>query len=102
MNSKKTIYIKYGDCVKADDCVMLNGDVVTWHNEVRHLGNHFDNKLSDIIDSGNKCWNFKSNNVIGHHNRLRRHLPEMPHKWIGYIVQRYSTSSSMSLVQSQT
>ena len=55
-STKRTICIKYGECVKADECVTLNGDEVTWHNEVRHLGNHFEYKLRDIIDSGYKCW----------------------------------------------
>ena len=40
-NSKKTICIKYGEDVRVSEQVLMNGRLLSWHSEVRHLGNFF-------------------------------------------------------------
>ena len=44
-NSKKTICIKYGEDVRVSEQVFMNGRLLSWHSEVRHLGNFFNNRL---------------------------------------------------------
>ena len=38
-NAKKTICIKYGESVRLTKHVILDGNVISWHTGVRHLGN---------------------------------------------------------------
>ena len=65
-NTKKTICIKYGDAVKPQECAMLNDTHLSWGGNVRHLGNFFDSKLVNNVDSFHKCSQF-----IGQFNNLR-------------------------------
>ena len=40
-NAKKTKCIKYGESVRLSEHVILDGNVISWHTGVRHLGNFF-------------------------------------------------------------
>ena len=40
-DSKKTICIKYGENVRISEQVFMNGRLLSWHSEVRHLGVFF-------------------------------------------------------------
>ena len=64
-NSKKTICIKYGEPVRNTEHVKLNGVTLLWQTEVRHLGNYFNSKLDNTMDSLRKCSHF-----IGYFNKL--------------------------------
>ena len=66
-NSKKTIYIKYGEDVRVSEQVFMNGKLLSWHGEVRHLGNFFNNRLCNSTDSNQKASNF-----IGQFNKLHK------------------------------
>ena len=65
-NTKKTICIKYGDAVKPQEYAKLNDTRLSWGGNVRHLGNFFDSKLVNNVDSFHKCSQF-----IGQFNNLR-------------------------------
>ena len=38
-NAQKNICIKYGESVRLTGHVILDGNVISWHTRVRHLGN---------------------------------------------------------------
>ena len=57
-NSKKTICIKYGEDVRVSEQVFMNGRLLSWHSEVRHLGNFFNNRLCNSTDSNQKASHF--------------------------------------------
>ena len=65
-NTKKTICIKYGEAVKPQEYAKLNDTRLSWGGNVRHLGNIFDGKLVNNVDSFHKCSQF-----IGQFNNLR-------------------------------
>ena len=50
--------IKYGDPVCASETIYLGGNKIRWESSVCHLGNYFDTKFSDMIDSKMKCSSF--------------------------------------------
>ena len=50
-NAKKTICIKYGESVRLTEHVILDGNVISWHNGVRHLGNFFNSRLDINVDT---------------------------------------------------
>ena len=37
-NSEKTIRIKYEEDVRVSEQVLINGRILSWHSEVRHVG----------------------------------------------------------------
>ena len=45
-NSTKTVCIKYGDTVELNEHVVMNGNIIEWADNVRHLGNFVDVTLS--------------------------------------------------------
>ena len=46
-NPTKTVCIKYGDKVQLNEHVVMNGNIIEWADNVRHLGNFVDATLSD-------------------------------------------------------
>ena len=64
-NSNKTIRIKHGEDVRVSEQVFMNGRLLSWHSEVRHLGNSFNNRLCNSTDS-----NQKASHSIGQFNKL--------------------------------
>ena len=61
LNSKNIICIKYG----VSEQVFMNGRLLSWHSEVRHLGNFFNNRLRNSTDINHKASHF-----IGQFNKL--------------------------------
>ena len=57
-NSKKTICIKYEEVVRVSEQVFMNGRILSWHSEVGHLGNSFNNRLCYSTDSNQKASHF--------------------------------------------
>ena len=49
-NPTKTVCIKYGDEVELNEHVVMNGNIIEWADNVRHLGNFVDATLSDSVD----------------------------------------------------
>jgi hypothetical protein len=64
-NTKKSLAIKYGDCVSNTEHVFLGDDTIKWVDNVRHLGNFFNTTLTDALDCKMKCSSF-----IGAVNKL--------------------------------
>ena len=60
-----TVCIKYGDKVELNEHVVMNGNIIEWADNVRHLGNFVDATLSDSVD----C-RFKRSMFIGYVNKL--------------------------------
>ena len=109
-NTKKTICIKYGDAVKSQEYSKLNDTCLSWGENVRHLGNFFDSKLVNNVDSFHKCelkyikgnlmkshccsffpsflWRYNSdgfNKICIQWNKSVRNFFELPnntHRWI--------------------
>ena len=61
----KTVCIKYGDMVELNEHVVMNGNIIEWADNVRHLGNFVDATLSDSVD----C-RYKRSMFIGYVNKL--------------------------------
>ena len=64
-NPTKTVCIKYGDKVELNEHVVMNGNIIEWADNVRHLGNFVDATLSDSVD----C-RYKRSMFIGYVNKL--------------------------------
>ena len=64
-NTKKTVCIKYGEPILETECIYFNDVLLDWQDNVRHLGNYFDNSLNDYVDVRHKCSNF-----IGYVNKF--------------------------------
>ena len=54
-NAKKNICIKYCEPVKLNEHVILDGNVISWHPGVRHVGNFFNSCLDINVGSNRKC-----------------------------------------------
>ena len=50
-NAKKTICIKFGESIKLTEQGMMNSNVLSWHSEVRHIGN----LSNSCLDSNREC-----------------------------------------------
>ena len=46
----KTMCIKYGDKVQLYEHVVMNGNIIEWTDDIRHLGNFVDVALFDSMD----------------------------------------------------
>ena len=46
----QTVCIKYGDKVELNEHVVMNGNIIDWADNIRHLGNLVDATLSDSLD----------------------------------------------------
>ena len=64
-NPTKTVCIKYGDKVELNEHVVMNGNVIEWADNVRHLGNFVEVTPSDSLD----C-RYKRTLFIGYVNKL--------------------------------
>ena len=65
-NTKKTVCIKFGELIKPQEFVKLDGQLLKWQTNVRHLGNYLNNTLDNSVDS-----NIKYSNFIGQFNNLK-------------------------------
>ena len=57
-NAQKTNCIKYGESVRLTEHVILDGNVISWHSRVRHLGNYLNSRLDINVDTNRKCSHF--------------------------------------------
>ena len=64
-NAKTTICIKYGGSVKLTEHVILDGNVISWHTGVRHLGNFLNSCLDTNVETNHKC-----SHCIGYYNHM--------------------------------
>ena len=64
-NPTKNVCIKYGDKVELNEHVVMNGNIIEWADNDRHLGNFVDATLSDSLD----C-RYKRSMFIGYVNKL--------------------------------
>ena len=55
-NAQKTICIQFEESVKLPKHVILDGNFISWHTRVRHLGNCFNRCLDIDVDSNRKCY----------------------------------------------
>ena len=68
-NTKKTLCIQYGQSVKLIEHVMMNGNLLSWRPEAKHLGNFCNGCLVTDMDINRKCSHF-----IGYYNQMVREL----------------------------
>ena len=61
-NTKKTVCIKFGELIKPQEFAKLDGQLLKWQTNVRHLGNY----LNNTLDS-----NIKYSHFIGKFNNLK-------------------------------
>lgn len=64
-NCKKSMGIKFGGSLETNETISLGNEPIAWVEEVRHLGNFINNKLSDKVDCDVKYSSF-----IGSVNKL--------------------------------
>ena len=50
-NTKKTVCIKFGELIKPQEFAKLDGQLLKWQTNVRHLGNYLNNTLDNSVDS---------------------------------------------------
>ena len=86
-NAKKTICIKYGESVRLTEHVILDGNVISWHNGVRHLGNFLSSRLDINVDTNHKCSHF-----IGHFNHMMSNFGHLNHESVGTLFKSYCCS----------
>ena len=65
-NTKKTVCIKFGELIKPQEFAKLDGKLLKWQTNVRHLGNYLNNTLDNSVDS-----NIKYSHFIGQFNNLK-------------------------------
>ena len=65
-NTKKTVCIKFGELIKPQEFAKLDGQLLKWQTNVRHLGNYLNNTLDNSVDS-----NIKYSHCIGQFNNLK-------------------------------
>ena len=86
-NSKKTICIKYGEDVRVSEQVFMSGRLLSWHSEVRHLDNSFNNRLCNSTDSNQKASHF-----IGQFNKLYSNFGYLQTNVLSNLFKSYCCS----------
>ena len=86
-NSKKTICIKYGEDVRVSEQVFMNGRLLSWHSEVRHLGIFFNYRLCNSTDSNQKASHF-----IGQFNKLYSNFGYLQANVLSNLFKSYCCS----------
>ena len=95
-NPTKTVCIKYEDQVELNKHVVMNGNIIEWADNVRHLGNFVDATLSESLD----C-RYNRSMFIGYVNKLISkfgHLqPKVNSIYLIHIVVLFYGSSTWGL-----
>ena len=86
-NPKKTICIKYGESERLTEHVILDGNVISWHTGVRHLGNFLNSCLDINVDSNRKCSHF-----IGYYNQMMNNFGHLNPKSVVTLKKSYCCS----------
>ena len=66
---------------------ILDGNVISWHNGVRHLGNFFNSRLDINVDTNHKCSHF-----IGHFNHMMSNFGHLNPESVGTLFKSYCCS----------
>ena len=79
-NSNKTLCIKSGEPVYSDDVAWINGCIIKWVDNVRHLGNYVSKDLRDDYDCKMKCSAFINsvNKLLANRHRADQRYPSKP------------------------
>jgi len=79
-NSNKTLCIKFGEPVYSDDVAWINGCIIKWVDNVRHLGNYVSKDLRDDYDCKMKCSAFINsvNKLLANRHRADQRYPSKP------------------------
>ena len=86
-NSTKTVCIKHGDTVELNEHVVMNGNIIEWADNVRHLGNFVDAALSDSLD----C-RYQRSMFIGYVNKLISRFGHLQPKVLLNLFNTYCCS----------
>ena len=65
----------------------INGRLLSWHSEVRHLGNFFNNRLCNSTDSNQKASHF-----IGQFNKLYSNFGYLQANVLSNLFKSYCCS----------
>ena len=65
----------------------MNGRLLSWHSEVRHLGIFFNNRLCNSTDSNHKASHF-----IGQFNKLYSNFSYIQANVLGNLFKSYCCS----------
>ena len=65
----------------------MNGRLLSWHSEVRHLGNFFNNRLCNSTDSNQKASHF-----IGQFNKLYSNFGYLQANVLSNLFKSYCCS----------
>ena len=57
-NSKKPVCIQFGEQTRQYETIKLNNKIITWVDNIKHLGNYFDTTMSDKMDCQSKISAF--------------------------------------------
>ena len=49
-NTKRTVCIKFGELIKPQEFAKLDGQLLKWQTNVRHLGNYLNNTLDISVE----------------------------------------------------
>ena len=69
-NCKKSMCIKFGDNVNANEIIKLNDSQIPWVKEIKHLGNYVNKTLSDKSDFNKAVLKFNFHYIDHKHGRL--------------------------------
>ena len=86
-NCKKSMCIKFGDNVNANEIIKLNDSQIPWVKEIKHLGNYVNKTLSDKSD----CQ-YKLSSFIGSVNKLIANFGNLQQDVIGRLFKSYCCS----------
>ena len=65
-NSKKTLWIKFGESLNGKNCGKLNSKIIKWVDHTKHLGTFLDSTISDKLDTRSKIYTF-----VGYVNKVK-------------------------------
>ena len=69
---------------RVSEQVFMNGRLLSWHSEVRHLGNFFNYRLCNSTDSNHKASHF-----IDQFNQLKSNFGYLQANIISNLVKSY-------------
>ena len=86
-NSKKSMCIKFGEKLRAQEKVILKNTEISWVTTIKHLGNYLNTTLTDEIDCRMKMSSF-----IGHVNKLNANFGHLQNVILCKLFKMYCCS----------
>ena len=86
-NSKKTVFIKFGEQTRPYEIIKLNNKTITWVDSIKHLGNYFDTTMSDKKD-----WQSKISAFSGSVNTLKVNFGHLQESVLSTLFKSYCSS----------